>query len=416
MQYIVEGSVRSDESRTRVTARLTRVTDEVNLWAESYDESANEPLATQIEIAERIAASLDIVLNEDSLAAMRIAGVDDPEAYLHYRDGMDIFARAHGNFADLSPLAIANVHFEKAIELAPNFVEAYVRHADYYTHFFDELAVSGEIPADPSLVASKRAEYVEDLDATIRYARTDKLRRDAIYQKAFLTGEWRGLADMIDDILADPTCVINSWILPMSVPFHRAEESVESFSKNIACDPLNYGSRVALTVALIGAGRAEEAVTATLAGLEVVQSERQDWALAMALLSAGDLMQVQDMVDSGFRSDEFVRFHKVALAALSGDENVARQALADYRSRHGTTTRDVLIFEAWAGQREEANRVAARLDGRPFGYMPLTLAAQFCFCGAPFDLAYTPNFAQKLESAGLPWPPQQTIDWPLKAW
>jgi hypothetical protein len=48
--------------------------------------------------------------------------------------------------------------------------------------------------------------------------------------------------------------------------------------------------------------------------------------------------------------------------------------------------------------------------------MSLMLATLWCYCGAPFDLEATPNFAAKLREGDLPWPPRSPIDFPLKDW
>jgi len=68
------------------------------------------------------------------------------------------------------------------------------------------------------------------------------------------------------------------------------------------------------------------------------------------------------------------------------------------------------------GERDEANRRAAEIDAHPFGHLRLMLVPGACFCGAPWDLEYTPNFAKLLEDAELPWPPASPINWPLKNW
>jgi hypothetical protein len=50
------------------------------------------------------------------------------------------------------------------------------------------------------------------------------------------------------------------------------------------------------------------------------------------------------------------------------------------------------------------------------GYLFLLEAIYQCYCGAPFDLEATPNFAAKLKEAGLQWPPPSPIKFPLKTW
>ncbi len=55
VDYILEGSVRQAESRLRVTAQLIRVSDEVHVWAESYDGQNTDLIGVQRQIARRIA-------------------------------------------------------------------------------------------------------------------------------------------------------------------------------------------------------------------------------------------------------------------------------------------------------------------------------------------------------------------------
>ena len=84
--------------------------------------------------------------------------------------------------------------------------------------------------------------------------------------------------------------------------------------------------------------------------------------------------------------------------------------------RGGIIGLDVIMDEALLGHREEANRIAAEVDARPYGHMVLLLNIRNCYCGAPFDLEVTPNFARMLDAAALSWPPASPIEWPLKNW
>jgi len=68
------------------------------------------------------------------------------------------------------------------------------------------------------------------------------------------------------------------------------------------------------------------------------------------------------------------------------------------------------------GDRQTANRVAAKIDTHPFGSQQLMDLVYRCTCGAPFDLEATPVFAARLKSANMPWPPASPIEFPLKDW
>ncbi|MGB7668136.1 MAG: hypothetical protein WBL66_12840, partial [Candidatus Acidiferrales bacterium] len=56
--YLLEGSVRRNKGRIRVTVTLIRAADQVNLWSESYDRDLADIFVLQMDLAGRIAASV----------------------------------------------------------------------------------------------------------------------------------------------------------------------------------------------------------------------------------------------------------------------------------------------------------------------------------------------------------------------
>ncbi len=81
--YVVEGSVRREGDRMRVTAQLIDTRDQTHLWAESFDRRGAGALAIQRDVAERIARALRIeLLADDTLTARSPAAHD---AYLRGR-------------------------------------------------------------------------------------------------------------------------------------------------------------------------------------------------------------------------------------------------------------------------------------------------------------------------------------------
>jgi TolB-like protein len=55
---VMEGCLRSSGSHIRITARLTRVSDQTQVWAECFDGEASDPLQFQLKIARQIVHSL----------------------------------------------------------------------------------------------------------------------------------------------------------------------------------------------------------------------------------------------------------------------------------------------------------------------------------------------------------------------
>lgn len=120
VEKILEGSVRADGDRIRVTAQLI---DEkgFHVWSEAYDRRVDDILAIQKDIAEKVVDELDIILTDESEVRLAKEPTMDPSAYHEYLLGRQ-FLREPPNEESLNT---AREHFEKAIELDSQFPLAY---------------------------------------------------------------------------------------------------------------------------------------------------------------------------------------------------------------------------------------------------------------------------------------------------
>ena len=57
--YLLEGSVRRQGERVRITARLVETAGETHLWAETYEHHLTDSFSVQADVAARVAESLD---------------------------------------------------------------------------------------------------------------------------------------------------------------------------------------------------------------------------------------------------------------------------------------------------------------------------------------------------------------------
>ena len=62
VEYILEGSLRQESDRLRITTQLVRVADQTPLWAESYDRSLEDVFSFQRDVAERVSNSLALAV------------------------------------------------------------------------------------------------------------------------------------------------------------------------------------------------------------------------------------------------------------------------------------------------------------------------------------------------------------------
>ena len=190
---------------------------------------------------------------------------------------------------------------------------------------------------------------------------------------------------------------------------------IELWRRGIECDPLDFYAWVNLTSSLAIAGRFDEAIEVALQGLEAVPHRQIADRLVLALIGAGRFEEAlaanQRYVEEAWAR----RGHELSIAAAQGDAAGARARYEELEAQDI----DLLYVSNTAaamGDRETANAAAALLDARPLGYMILLDIAGSCACGAPFDLEATPNLARAVDEAGLIWPPRRPIDWPLKNW
>ena len=81
VDYLLEGSVRREGDRVRITAQLIETRSEVHLWAETYDRSVGETLIMQTEVAAHIARSLAMELVPDQADVLGRSTARRTEAY-----------------------------------------------------------------------------------------------------------------------------------------------------------------------------------------------------------------------------------------------------------------------------------------------------------------------------------------------
>ena len=132
VQYVLEGSVRSDSSRIRVTAELIRTSDEQRLWTHEYDRAKTSLIEIQQEIAQQtsdgIFAALGTHPEGPGGLLVQPASGSNYEAYLHYLRG-----RYFWNKRSSAGFQQAINEFQEAIAKDPSYARAYAGLADSYS-------------------------------------------------------------------------------------------------------------------------------------------------------------------------------------------------------------------------------------------------------------------------------------------
>ena len=125
VENILEGSVRKQGDRIRVTAQLVKAADGYHLWSETYDRQLGDVFAIQDDIAQQVVDAVRTKLTAavPSRAASQPAPppTDNVEAYTHFLRGQQLLRGREG-----VGMQAALLEFEEAVALDPDFARARV--------------------------------------------------------------------------------------------------------------------------------------------------------------------------------------------------------------------------------------------------------------------------------------------------
>ena len=135
VDFIVSGTVRWSQGadgapdRVRVTPQLVRVSDDAQLWSNSYDRVLEDSFEVQSELALQVIQHLGINILPGQQAAIQQVPTDHPQAAQAFRRGQD-FARSPDYTPELAALAISQ--FTEATRLDPAFILAWANLAQQH--------------------------------------------------------------------------------------------------------------------------------------------------------------------------------------------------------------------------------------------------------------------------------------------
>ena len=116
VDYLVEGSVRREGDRVRITVRLVETASETYRWSDAYERELTDCLAVQTDVAARIARSLAMELSPPS----KRPAACDASAYQAYLKG-----RYYWNKPFDEGVHEAITYYAQALELSPSFGAAH---------------------------------------------------------------------------------------------------------------------------------------------------------------------------------------------------------------------------------------------------------------------------------------------------
>ncbi len=275
---VLEGSVRKDGGRIRVTAQLVKAEDGFRIWSDSYDRELTGIFAVQDEIAQAVVAALRVKLLPGGAPTTREVRTGNPEVYRLYLLGRDLAKRG-----TLDEWKRALAAHEQALALDPGYAPAWAG-AAFALRYIEGLGGEGTSPAQ-----RKRA-----LDAAERAIALAPDLPDGYWVRAMIrmgfAYDWRGAdADLKRARVLSPS---DAEVATMSgqllLTIGRFPEAIDLLRKATVLDPLSALAWERLGIAYTFSNDLERGREALQRSLDVVPGgPLSTLFLVMNLLPAG---------------------------------------------------------------------------------------------------------------------------------
>jgi TolB-like protein/DNA-binding winged helix-turn-helix (wHTH) protein len=250
---VLEGSVRKDGDRVRITAELTKVDDGFQLWSETYDRKIDNLFAAQDEIASAVTQALQVrLLGANGAEFWLNSRSSNPEAYQAYLQGQYFVARGQ----DKEDLKKALSYADQAIKLDANYAPAWAQRAQV----LQSLARVELIPdAEGFRVARESAEKAIALDPNLAAGFLTlglvQINYDWDWEGADVSLKKAGL-------LEPGSAAVLGNRAYLARTLGQVEESIALYKQALALDPMRGNFHLSLGYDLYLVGRYEEAQAA----------------------------------------------------------------------------------------------------------------------------------------------------------
>ncbi len=227
VKYILEGSVLQIDQKIRITVELSNAAEDRSVWTRSYDGEAKEVFSFMSKVAKEIAGELNQKLSRRLIDKIDKSPTANLAAYNEYLQGIQLMQTR-----DKSKLEASVLKFDHAIQMDPEFANAYANQATAYflmvaSKYMDEQL--GYKMAEQNALTAIRL----DAENSLAYAVLAIIYQDQNKWEQARTTYQIALKYSPNDAL------INYWYSLMLRSLGNLEESIQFSTKAIESDPLS---------------------------------------------------------------------------------------------------------------------------------------------------------------------------------
>lgn len=384
---ILEGSVRKEGNRVRISVELVKAENGFQLWSGTYDRDLNHIFAVQDDIARAITGELRVRLLHPPAPELTQQSTN-PAAYNAYLQGRFYYERRTRDDLDK-----ALAYFQQAVQLDPNYAQAWSALA--WVWIARAEAADGASFEEGYRMARAAAEKALQLDPNLAEALAGMGRI-----KRTFDWDWTGADSSFQKALAlEPQ---NSAVLfgasTLAASLGRFDQAITLNRRAVAVDPLSVTAHLSLGMHAYYAGRLKLAIDALRKALAISpENPEAHYMLGLVHLAESQPQQALAEFEKDRVGSERTVGQALAYTAL-GKQKDANAALQQLLTRyHEQAAYQVAEVYAFRGDADHA-----------FHWLEIVRtnkdAGLAAIKGDPLlkDLYHDPRYSLLLEKIGLP--------------
>jgi TolB-like protein/cytochrome c-type biogenesis protein CcmH/NrfG len=343
VQYALEGSVRHGGNQVRIDVQLVQVSDQTQLWADSYTGDVSDILRLQDEVAKAVAGQIRVALPVSAGVSSRTALAStrpvNAEAYDAYLQGRFYWT----NRGDM-PKSIEA--YERAIQKDPQSALAYAGLASGYA-LLSQVPYGDARPDEAKPKARKAAERALQLDPMQAEAYAVLANVSFTYEWDFKTAE----QEFQKAFALDPNnLTAHQWYAHYCMALNRMAQAEEENGRTLDLDPVSPLFNVVRAEILYHERKYDEAI---VQAQHAIEQNPKYWPPYIWLGSAyREKKMYAEALDAFSRGRKLSGDYPVMIAlqghamAVSGDATGGRKALRELQQLGGPRYISPLYFAA----------------------------------------------------------------------
>lgn len=319
---VLDGRIQRIGDRIRLSIQLIRSSDNTTIWTENFDDNFTNFFAVQDSISQKVVQSLALQLDDKEREKFNRQGTQNAQAYEEFLRG-----RFFWNKRTAADFERSIQHFQKALELDPNFAQAYSALAETYVlvNLFGTKHNPNAFP-----MAKAAAERALQLDNQLAEAHAALAQVKMQYDY-----NWAGTeTEYLKAIELNPNnATVRQWYGEFLALQGSTDESLVQMEKAIEFDPTSLSTNNALALTLLRSHKSDEGLAVIEKVLEM--DANFPWALhyqCRAFFQKADFEKAIGACRKALAVSNqsiFMKSNLASILARAGRASEARQILAE---------------------------------------------------------------------------------------